>query len=171
MHDWRCDICGSQTAVVRGDHRFTESGLKSVILKGVEFVRCDQCNSKELIIPHMNELMRVIALAFLWKPGKLKGEDVKYLRKYVGLSAVDFSRTLGVDPTTLSKWENDHDPVGSANDRLIRLVVLAMSDDDLRELHEEFSRLVKERFQEIDSSRDYKTTVDMDTAGMPYEYA
>ena len=156
--------------VVRGEHRFTESGLSSVSLKEVEFVRCDECSSKELIIPHMNKLMRLIAVALLWKPCRLRGEDVRYLRKYVGVSAVDFSHTLDVDPTTLSKWENDHDPVGPANDRLIRLVILAMSDDDLRELHEDFVKLVKEGFPEIDSSRDYRM-MDIDSTKMSYQYA
>ena len=170
MQDWRCGNCGAVAGVVRGDHRFTESGLSSVELKGVEFVRCDQCGSKELIIPRMNDLMRLIAVALLWKPCKLRGEDVRYLRKYVGVSAVDFSQTLDVDPTTLSKWENDHDPVGPANDRLIRLVILAMSDDDLRKLHEILVKLVKEGFPEIDSSRDYRV-MDIDSTNMSYQYA
>ena len=170
MHDWRCGDCGGRTVVVREDHRFSESGLSSVTLKGVEFIRCEQCNSNEVIIPHMNELMRLIALALIWKPCRLKGEDVRYLRKYAGRSAADFATTLAVDVTTLSKWENDHDPVGSANDRLIRLVTLAMADNELQELHDQFSKLVSEGFKEIDPSCDNKV-MDIDSETMSYEYA
>ena len=90
--------------------------------------------------------------------------------KYAGRSAADFATTLAVDVTTLSKWENDHDPVGSANDRLIRLVTLAMADNELQELHDQFSKLVSEGFKEIDPSCDNKV-MDIDSETMSYEYA
>lgn len=36
---------------------------------------------------------------------------------------VDFARHVGVDPSTVSNWENDKDPIGSASDRLLRLMI------------------------------------------------
>lgn len=170
MDRWLCSECGSEAAVVKGDHHFTESGLTSITLKGAEFVTCDKCGNRELIIPHMNQLMRLIALALIWKPCRLKGEDVRYLRKYVGQSAADFANLLAVDPTTLSKWENDHDPVGSANDRLIRLVVLAMAGDKAQEIRQSFEKLVKEGFPDIDLSCDDKVT-HIDSETLSYAYA
>ena len=166
----RCMNCGGPVVVVKGDHRFIESGLTSVTLKGVDLIKCEECNSSDPVIPRMNELMRLIVLALIWKPCKLRGEDVRYLRKYLGLSAVDFSDILAIDPTTLSKWENDHDPVGPANDRLIRLVTLAMADDQLQKLHNDVEKLVKQGFRDIDSSCDYRL-MDIDSETMSYAYA
>ena len=168
--DERCINCGGPVVVVKGDHRFIESGLTSVMLKGVDLIRCERCNTSDPVIPHMNGLMRLIALALIQKPCKLRGEDVRYLRRYVGMSAADFAEILAVDPTTLSKWENDRDPVGPANDRLIRLVTLAMADDRLPHLHDESAKLVKQRFREIDSSCGNKG-VDIDSQNMSYAYA
>jgi transcriptional regulator with XRE-family HTH domain len=33
------------------------------------------------------------------------------------------ARHVGVDPSTVSNWENDKDPIGPASDRLLRLMV------------------------------------------------
>ena len=53
------------------------------------------------------------------------------------LTAVEFAALLRIDKTTLSKWENDEDPIGEQSDRLIRLVVLELGEG----LKEEMVRL------------------------------
>jgi transcriptional regulator with XRE-family HTH domain len=44
------------------------------------------------------------------------------------MTGEQFASHLGVDKTTLSKWENDRDPVGEPSDRLIRAVTLTMGE-------------------------------------------
>ena len=57
------------------------------------------------------------------REGRLTGAEVRFLRKAgLGLSQIDFARTVGVDPATVSRWENDKEPVGTPADRAIRLM-------------------------------------------------
>lgn len=44
------------------------------------------------------------------------------LRKYLGYSGEDFAATMGVTPATVSRWENDREPMGSTAERLLRLM-------------------------------------------------
>lgn len=54
---------------------------------------------------------------------RLSGAEVRYLQKSLGWSGVDFARHMGVDPSTVSKWETDEEPIGATSDRLLRLMV------------------------------------------------
>jgi len=76
--------------------------------------------------------MRAIAQRIVSKRYRLTGAEVRFLRKYIGMTAEVFSRLLHVDKTTVSKWENDEDLVGEQSDLLIRSVAL-LEDEKLRE--------------------------------------
>jgi len=41
------------------------------------------------------------------------------------MTGEEFSKLLKIDKTTLSKWENNADPVGEQSDRLIRTIAFA----------------------------------------------
>jgi len=73
--------------------------------------------------PTVEQLHRAIALAVARKPARLTGPEVRFLRKVLGWSGVDFARHIGVSPEIVSKWENDREAIGAANDRLLRLLV------------------------------------------------
>jgi putative zinc finger/helix-turn-helix YgiT family protein len=120
----KCRICGKAEMAVRTEtYLYTESGLPNVALVGVEVRRCPSCGYHELVLPRVTELHRTIAHAVIHKRSRLSGTEVRYLRKYLGWSGADFARHVGVDPSTVSNWENDKDPIGSASDRLLRLMV------------------------------------------------
>jgi putative zinc finger/helix-turn-helix YgiT family protein len=102
---------------------YKESGLPNVVLVGVDVRRCPACGHHELVLPRVVELHRTIADAVIHKPARLSGAEVRFLRKYLGWSGVDLARHVGVDPTTVSKWENDKDPIGPSSDRLLRMLV------------------------------------------------
>jgi DNA-binding transcriptional regulator YiaG len=151
--------------VARGTYQFKESGLRYVYLKGIELVRCPSCGTIDPIIPHMNELMRVLVLAVIARPFRLGGAEIRFLRKFLGKTGEEFASILSVDKTTLSKWENNDDPVGEQSDRLIRTVTLGLDDS------------LKERLQEIINSfpqiseQSHDDQIKIDPAKMSYEYA
>jgi DNA-binding transcriptional regulator YiaG len=128
QNGWTCSNCGAAARVARGTYRFTESGLGNVYLAGLELIRCPKCKNVDPIIPNMRGLMRFLALAVLEKPWRLSGDEIRYLRKYLRMTGEQFASHLGVDKTTLSKWENDRDPVGEPSDRLIRAITLTMGE-------------------------------------------
>jgi DNA-binding transcriptional regulator YiaG len=160
----KCSNCGADARVVRGNYYFGESGIP-VTLKGIKIIRCESCGNQDPIIPRLNKLMRVIALAVIHKPYRLKGEDVRFLRKHLEMTGEQFSRLIHVDKTTLSKWENNDDRIGEQSDRLIRVIALALGDG----LKEEFKELIR-HFEEIgDETR--SVGIQMNTKTLAYQYA
>ncbi len=128
-------------------------------------MRCKKCNNHEPIIPQINQLMQVLALAVIHKKYRLKGEEVRFLRKYLHMTGEEFASVIHVDKATLSKWENNDDPVGQNSDRLIRLVAFALGDG----LKEQLQALIR-NFPEIrDDAR--RVGIQIDAENLTYEYA
>ncbi|HUH03867.1 MAG TPA: helix-turn-helix transcriptional regulator [Kofleriaceae bacterium] len=59
------------------------------------------------------------------------------MRKALGWSSLDLADTLGVDASTVSRWENGKQDIGPQADRLLRLLVVhesAISDYEAHDL-------------------------------------
>lgn len=174
----RCSNCSEPVDIVHGNYRFKESGLSNVLLLGIEIMKCSHCGNEDPIIPAMNDLFRTIALALTAKPYGLAGEEVRFLRKYMGMTGDKFSRLLHVDRTTLSKWENNDDPVGPQSDLAIRM--LALSED--AGLRKKIQEVIRENFEKIqfgsycvkDQGTRYvpkRPTIEIDPSDYTYAYA
>jgi DNA-binding transcriptional regulator YiaG len=145
--DSRCFNCGKPARRVQRNYLFRESGLPNVTLKDIQVVTCDNCGDQDPIIPRLNEVFGALVSATVRKPRPLRGEDVRFLRKQMDKSGESFARILGVDKTTLSKWENNQIPIGPISDRLIRAVVLGLGPSSKEEIEKGLSC-----FNEIDDS-------------------
>ena len=121
----KCRACGeSAVTSARRDHAYSESGLDNVVLKNIEARECGACGATQLVIPRVEQLMTVIALGVAKKRGRLIGAEIRFLRKSLGWSGVDFGRHMKVASETVSRWENDHEPIGPQSDRLLRLMAV-----------------------------------------------
>ena len=165
MRNEMCGNCGKETTAIRGNYRFDEVGIP-VLLKNVELVKCEDCGTIDPIIPDLNGLMHVIAFAVISHPCKLDGAEIKFLRKYLGMSGEEFSGLLDIDRTTLSKWENGQD-VGPQSDRLLRLLVLNKS----LELRKRIEEMMKQFSAINDCSAPRKQQLKVDPKTLEYEYA
>jgi transcriptional regulator with XRE-family HTH domain len=78
----------------------------------------------------------VIALHLVEKPGPLRGDEIRFLRKWAGFPARQFAALVGVSPEHLSRIENGHtDALGPPSDRLARAIAVASRDaDEAREI-------------------------------------
>ena len=162
-----CSDCGMQARAERGTYRFRESGLDNVVLKGIEILKCPACGNEDPIIPNLDGLMRVLALALVTSRLPLSGAEVRYLRKYLGMSAEQFARILHTDKSTLSKWETGAVNIGSKSDLLIRAVALNLGRG-LRENAEQITR----DFEHIDEeSTASPNRIEVDSETLEYEYA
>jgi len=161
-----CLECGGALRAVRKDYPFAESGLSNVILKNVEVLVCDRCNTETPRLPRLNDLMRTIALAVIAKPYALEGQDVRFLRKFLGLTNEAFAAILIIDKSHLSRVETGSMPVSSMVDRLVRLVALGLSEG-----LEQKARDVIARFTEIQKPKKLKLMVDAGTRSYKYKAA
>jgi putative zinc finger/helix-turn-helix YgiT family protein len=123
-----CSNCGAAAKSRIGNYRFVESGLENVSLLGIELIRCPRCKNIDPVIPSMNRLMQVLAAAVAGKPCKLKGDEIRFLRKYLKMTGEEFAAVLGTDKSTVSKWETNEQSLGERADRLIRAVTLILGD-------------------------------------------
>lgn len=119
-----CRECGGRAKVARKDYRFTESGLGNVLLKDIEVAICGTCGSEAPRIPSHDDLMRTIAVAIIDKPSELAGDEVRFLRKYLGKGIGEFAQVLGMDRSHLSRIENGVLAISRQTDRLVRTVAL-----------------------------------------------
>lgn len=144
----KCSLCGHEMEETRGDYPFPESGLPYVVLVNIPLLKCPNCGNVEPMIHRAKHLIRALARILLSKPYALCGAEIRYLRKHVGWKAIELAQILGVDKTTVSKWENDQDPIGSQSDRLLRLIV--RKQIEVKELYEAAVRAEKEkRYKEL----------------------
>lgn len=120
----KCPSCDGRLTSKRENYSYSASGLPYVTLVGVEVRRCAACGEHEVVIPRIEELHRVIALTVVKKVNRLTPEEIRFLRKYLGWSGVDFATHMGVKPETVSRWENGREPIGPVADRLLRTLVL-----------------------------------------------
>jgi putative zinc finger/helix-turn-helix YgiT family protein len=162
-----CSDCGSEAKVERGTYRFRESGLDNVVLKGIEIIKCPSCGNEDPVIPNLDGLLRVLAVAIITSKQPLTGAEVRYLRKYLGMRGEQFARILHTDKSTLSKWETGAVNIGSKSDLLIRAVALNLG----RGLRNEAEKIIR-NFEHIDEeSTAPPNRIEVDSETLEYEYA
>ncbi|HEX2572029.1 MAG TPA: type II TA system antitoxin MqsA family protein [Polyangia bacterium] len=120
-----CPGCGGTLQSGRENYKYTACGLPNITLMNVEVSRCKNCGEEIPDIPHVEALHREIAFAIIKKHARLTPAEIRYLRKYLGLSGVSFAELMGVDATTVSRWESEKmaQPMGPQAERLLRLLV------------------------------------------------
>ena len=159
-----CSNCGAKGRILRGEYDLKELGIPGTV-RNIEIMKCTHCGNVDPVIPRLNDLMRVMAFATLCKPCRLKGEDVRFLRTYLGRTGEEFSKLVHVDRATLSKWENNDDPVGDQSDRLIRVLTVALGEGLRERLDEVVARLPQIR------ASCHSMKIHIDARQMSYEYA
>ena len=121
---------------------------------------------EQVVIPHLDELMRVLAFAVISQPYRLQGEDVRFLRKYLKMTQTELAELMDVDKTTLSKWENNDDRIGDQSDRLVRAVALALGDG----LKERMEAIIRSSFPRIHNTK-RRPRLECDAEKLSYSYA
>ena len=104
---------------IRDHYQYIESGLANVYLNGVVVYEC-RCGEELLELPSVHTLHTIIAQKLVTKPVPLTGPELRFVRKFVGLKAIDLAKALSVSPVTVSRWENGEEPIGKTNDQLFR---------------------------------------------------
>ena len=86
-------------------------------------VSCPHCGHSELAAPDIDLLDQAVAGAIIAKAHRRRPQENRFLRKYLGLSAVSLASHVGATPGSVSRWENGRTPIGITTDRLLRLMV------------------------------------------------
>jgi len=146
-----CFQCGGELQVNKNKpYHYTESGLDNVVLFGINQYKCKACSETFVSIPMMEELHLLLGRELCCKKGLLTGKEVKFIRKELHIKAKEMAQALGVTASTVSRWENDKEPIGETHDRLLRsFYMLYASEQTEKVLHRDavhiFSNLPTKR--------------------------
>ncbi|MHB8384144.1 MAG: helix-turn-helix domain-containing protein [Candidatus Binataceae bacterium] len=123
----KCERCGGKLATrivpkYRNDLLMGIEGI--VILNAVEEIRCTKCGHVAAAgFSNLEGLIAAVAVARVVAPQKLRGRDVRFLRKALGWSSKELAAMLEVRDETVSRWENEKEPLGPTSEKLLRLMV------------------------------------------------
>ena len=104
---------------------------------------CPKCGEEEVLIPRIEALNLAIAGELVRKHGRLAPTGIRFLRKLLGWSGVDFAKHFGVTPETVSRWESGKKLMGPVAERLLRLCIATQAPvedygvDDLQSVEED----------------------------------
>ena len=119
----KCRKCRGQMTKTTGDHRYSESGLEYIMLKGVESFCCD-CGERVVSIPRLPELNAKIGEILIQKKSPLAGKEIRFLRKNMGLTGKRLSEIMGIDNATISRWEGNLQRPAKTHDHFFRLLYI-----------------------------------------------
>src|SRR5947209_1720394 len=115
-----CRQCDGVMEGRKGEYKYVESGLNSVVLKDILVFHCTKCNDIVPEIPMVGILHRVIAMRLLLKKTLLTGQELRFLRKLCGYSINEFAEIMGSSKSVVCRWENQSTH-GQGTDRIVRL--------------------------------------------------
>jgi putative zinc finger/helix-turn-helix YgiT family protein len=125
----KCHRCKGTNVVQRETTVSAEAlfGLPNFVLCGVPERECPDCGARTLGIPRQEQLQNLIAELLSEKPGPFAPNEIKFLRKHIGLSKKDFAEAMGVAYETGVRWESEKSPqaMGSTADRLLRVLAIS----------------------------------------------
>jgi len=125
-----CPRCGNREVVVRhpDTYRYREAGLDGIILNGgVTEIECPSCRDTFVHIEQEQQLLQVIALMLLMKPGHLTGPEMRFLRRGIELSQAELAKALDVRRATIAERESKKNPALRADGEFFSRIVLLKS--------------------------------------------
>ncbi len=123
-----CEQCGQTLR----DELVAEYEEELLGLNGVVLIRsvhrrvCDGCGECLLSIPNLTGLIAAVALVRAMQPWPVAGKDIAFLRQAMELTGRELAEALGVAPESLSRWENDKQPMSATAEKALRLMVVAV---------------------------------------------
>lgn len=126
----KCCLCGGEIATFRDKpYKYTESGL-DIKIYGLSQHQCKGCGETFVSIPNIQKLHRVIGRTICeQRKALLLPEEIKFMRKDLHLKGKQFANILGVDASTVSRWENGKQQIGETQDRLFRAIYLMYASE------------------------------------------
>lgn len=96
-------------------------GMHVELIDVVQALVCGKCRTElRTDIPDMPGLVAAVSVARAKEPLKLGGQEIRFLRKSVGLTAKELASDLDVSDETVSRWENGHLAIGNSVERILR---------------------------------------------------
>lgn len=110
----RCSRCSAgflEAAIVPQADVSNLVGLSPVEVRNAPVLRCTHCRALSWEGPALEAIEHELARQLVADSSHLNPGEVRYLRKYLGLTQADLATRLGVDRTTVARWETADRPL------------------------------------------------------------
>jgi DNA-binding transcriptional regulator YiaG len=88
----------------------------------------------------MNKLMLVVLGMLAHKSTALTGDEIRFIRTYLKMTAVEFGKIFNISHVAVVKWESNENKISPALDFYIRLYILdrvSAKDKEFRSLYQQ----------------------------------
>ncbi len=123
-----CANCGKKAkreAVVDGFDLTALAGVPAVVER-MRVYRCAACGNETLAGPDIERALAALTVAVAACPGRLTGEEARFLRKRLGLTQTELGERLGAVKETISDWERGAETISKHYDYILRGLVLSL---------------------------------------------
>lgn len=136
----KCTCCGEAKAGTKVLSEFDASGLLGTpfpvfIHDAVKEKHCTECGDVlGHIIPMPDNLIAVAAVLRAINPLKLNGDEIRFLRKSVGLKSKEMAKRLEISSEQYSRFETGKKPITEVYEKLLRAEVCLHHLESLRHI-------------------------------------
>ena len=134
-------VATHRTAQSDDTYQYRECGLDNVWLKG-GFERVSSPYGDAVFIKDSQSLHECIALCLTSKPARLTGAEFRFLRTHLDLSQMMMGQLCGVSDRSVRGWESSDEPIGGAEDTIIRVIYRERRDP--KTTYEGFAKALRE---------------------------
>jgi DNA-binding transcriptional regulator YiaG len=141
----RCEECDSplrwKTSTRAKPHDLPDYGF-AVKVSGMATATCSRCRTAHAVVPNVARLRESIVEQVLARPGALSADEIVFMRKHLKMTGGKFASLVGVSREHISHIEQGHAPsLGTAADRLARMMIAAKTDPSLKLLKKLMAQL------------------------------
>jgi DNA-binding transcriptional regulator YiaG len=99
-------------------------GLR-VVVRDAAILRINDWGEETVELPKVRELAAAAAVKRCLMPIRLKGQEMKAIRKILGMTMAELAKKLDerAAPETVARWESDAQPMGGYAEKVFRLIV------------------------------------------------
>ena len=99
-------------------------GLRTTVYEAAT-EHVDDDGEEAIELPKMDELLASAPVARCMSPVKLRGHEIKVMRRIIKLTLAELAKKLDerTAAETVSRWESEAQPMGSYAEKLLRLIV------------------------------------------------
>lgn len=131
-----CENCDSKlrwkTATSAKPHLLPDHGFPVKVV-GISAATCASCKTAHAAVGNVKKFEDSILEEVLKRSGPLSPNEIMFVRKHMKLTGGKFAGLVGVSREHVSHIEQGHAPsLGTAADRLTRLIIAAKSDPSLK---------------------------------------
>jgi len=106
-----CHNCNGESFTPRTVEVTTRIGKYKVIDGSIRRPVCDKCGEYTLPAKTLEKVELRAAIVALADAAQATGAMIRFARKALGMTQVDFAGALGTTPESVSRWERDERPM------------------------------------------------------------